>query len=57
MFTNNDPFQPWNDPTRRDDPTAPHNDPCYKDDPTKPWNDPMGRKSDLNDEERRRYNI
>ena len=57
MPTNDDPFQPWNNPMHRDNPFAAHNDPMYADDPFKPWNDPFGKSEDLTDEEAKTYGI
>jgi hypothetical protein len=53
---NDDPFQPWNDPMRKNDPFAPHNG-HDSDNPFKPWNNPLGRESDLDDNERRDYGL
>jgi hypothetical protein len=55
MPTNDDPFQPWNDPMHKDDPFAPHNDPMRKDNPFEPWNEPFGKKGDLPEKDRRYY--
>jgi hypothetical protein len=55
MIRNDDPFMPWNDPTK-DDAFAPHNG-IDSDNPFKPWNDPFGKISDLSDSERRAYGI
>lgn len=52
---NDDPFQPWNG-FDRDDPFAAHNG-FDADNPFKLWNSPFGKAEDLNDEERRSYNL
>jgi len=49
-YRNEDPFAPWNDPSRRSDPFAAWNDPMLRDDPFAPWNSPLA-----SGEETRRY--
>ena len=41
MVTNDNPFEPWNNPVK-DSPFAPWNDPIKKDDPFACWNNPFG---------------
>lgn len=55
MPTNNDPFAPWNG-FEKDNPFAPHNG-FDRDNPFKPWNSPFGNTDELNNEERRAYNL
>jgi hypothetical protein len=56
-YRNTDPFAPWNDPMHKNDPFAPHNDPMEKNDPFAPWNQPFGNEDDLNNEQRKAYNL